>query len=1092
MSGGMASVLMLHLGTLILCSVTIVTSAFENNGHIEHYEDRIPSDFRFTTYEEMESEFQIFSHNDITGYVQLTVDIERDQLLVGARGCLFQLALQDLEILHLAEWKSDNGTRDVCIAKGQPPQYCHNFVRVLLLHKDRVFTCGTNAYKPECTWRNASYLSEVEQTINGQAKCPYNPYQNATALMTPSGDLYTATVIDITARDPVISRDLGPSQQLRTMQRNSKWLNEPNFIASYDIGEFVYFFFRETAVEFINCGKKTYSRVARVCKTDGGGRVLLEENWTTFSKARMNCSVPGDFPFYFDEIQSTFFSEKEQLLYAIFTTPSNSLAGSAVCVYNMSAFQTTFIGPFKYQENAKSAWMKHENPTPLERCPSQGSGSKRSTDTSASKLEAANMYQLMDAAVQPNTISPLYLGENERWTHIVVDFVYGKMDLYEVVFLATADGKIRKMFKVPRTNRTCLIEEIKIVPNGEPKPVKAMKISPESGAIFISTQGRVIKIPVERCSRFTDSDLCVNSMDPYCGWDSVNNTCSRAPNGNPHEVTWDQHIVSCPIVQYPVNGNWSDWSDWSPCEQVGADQAGEDCLCRHRNCDNPKPYYGGRPCSGASIEVTNCSVHGAWTPWTPWSSCSKTCGYSIKKRERYCSNPTPRHGGFGCEGRHVDSKLCAGLPACKLPPIDGKWSKWSGWSTCTAKCQGGIQTRRRTCDQPKLSRGGIPCIGNKEEMRMCNTQNCDKVVKLTPWSPWVKTNETRGGYFQQRFRFTCQAEVPERKMIKSKYSKSQARFCFNNDRGCYTPDSPLLVHHDGGWSEWVEWSTCDQDCEGGMQWRRRSCDSPPPIGRGKDCDGHETEGRQCNTHSCYGEWSCWSSFGSCSVSCGTGIKARSRTCLTPGRERKTPRGCVGSTRDMQTCEMEPCEDIQPMVGDWSVWTECTPNSVQYRHRVCGQGQLGPDCSKDVIQLQRCTYKIHVMEASLGASVAANKNFSRRVGGVYLVIVAIIAFVIGGLASVGLFMYIQRYRDQKHKDEAEVCWVSKNEINMKPVNTAESSQISLDFQNLAPLMSPNNRLSLNTFGSLKKEKMTVNEASTLKRNSMWTNLSVNEL
>lgn len=133
-----------------------------------------------------------------------------------------------------------------------------------------------------------------------------------------------------------------------------------------------------------------------------------------------------------------------------------------------------------------------------------------------------------------------------------------------------------------------------------------------------------------------------------------------------------------------------------------------------------------------------------------------------------------------------------------------------------------------------------------------------------------------------------------------------------------------------------------------------------------------------------------------------------------------------------------------------------------------------------------------MEASVGASVAANHQFSRRVGGVYLVIVAVIAFIIGGLASVGLFMYIQRYRDQKHQDEAELWGVSKNEINMKPINTAESSQISLDFQNLPPLVSPNNRLSLNTFGSLKKEKMTVNEASTLKRNSMWTNLSLNEL
>ena len=33
----------------------------------------------------------------------------------------------------------------------------------------------------------------------------------------------------------------------------------------------VYFFFREGAVEHINCGKAVFSRVARVCKNDAGG-----------------------------------------------------------------------------------------------------------------------------------------------------------------------------------------------------------------------------------------------------------------------------------------------------------------------------------------------------------------------------------------------------------------------------------------------------------------------------------------------------------------------------------------------------------------------------------------------------------------------------------------------------------------------------------------------------------------------------------------------------------------------------------------------------------------------------------------------------
>jgi len=35
---------------------------------------------------------------------------------------------------------------------------CHNFVRVLLLHDNLVFACGTNSYKPQCSWRKVSYI----------------------------------------------------------------------------------------------------------------------------------------------------------------------------------------------------------------------------------------------------------------------------------------------------------------------------------------------------------------------------------------------------------------------------------------------------------------------------------------------------------------------------------------------------------------------------------------------------------------------------------------------------------------------------------------------------------------------------------------------------------------------------------------------------------------------------------------------------------------------------------------------------------------------------------------------------------------------
>ena len=53
----------------------------------------------------------------------------------------------------------------------------------------------------------------------------------------------------------------------------------------------------------MNCGKSVFSRVARVCKNDLGGTRSLNAKWTSFLKARLNCSVPGNYPFYFDEIQ---------------------------------------------------------------------------------------------------------------------------------------------------------------------------------------------------------------------------------------------------------------------------------------------------------------------------------------------------------------------------------------------------------------------------------------------------------------------------------------------------------------------------------------------------------------------------------------------------------------------------------------------------------------------------------------------------------------------------------------------------------------------------------------------------------------------
>lgn len=74
------------------------------------------------------------------------------------------------------------------------------------------------------------------------------------------------------------------------------------------------------------------SRVARVCKNDvGGSPRVLEKQWTSFLKARLNCSVPGDSHFYFNVLQAVTGVVSlggRPVVLAVFSTPSNRSVGA--------------------------------------------------------------------------------------------------------------------------------------------------------------------------------------------------------------------------------------------------------------------------------------------------------------------------------------------------------------------------------------------------------------------------------------------------------------------------------------------------------------------------------------------------------------------------------------------------------------------------------------------------------------------------------------------------------------------------------------------------------------------------------------------
>ena len=115
--------------------------------------------------------------------------------------------MKGLNKLEKATWQASPDDMGMCQVKGQTEGDCHNFVKVLVSHRDRIFACGTHAFNPKCSWRNIQEIGRTIKAVDGRAKCPYSPHSNVTAMMTGvNGDYYISTPIDFSGNDPAIYR----------------------------------------------------------------------------------------------------------------------------------------------------------------------------------------------------------------------------------------------------------------------------------------------------------------------------------------------------------------------------------------------------------------------------------------------------------------------------------------------------------------------------------------------------------------------------------------------------------------------------------------------------------------------------------------------------------------------------------------------------------------------------------------------------------------------------------------------------------------------------------------------------------------------
>ncbi|KAM9831842.1 semaphorin-6B [Neosynchiropus ocellatus] len=509
-------------------------------------------------------------------HIQRVLQVNRT-LYIGARDDLFRVELDIVagdEMFYSKKrtWESNKNDIRICRMKGKHADECRNFMKVLLSRQGGLFVCGTNAFNPLCANYTGDTLEMVGDPVSGMARCPYDP-KHANVALFAERNLFTATVTDFLAIDAVIYRSLGDSPALRTVKHDSKWFREPYFVSAVEWGPHIYFFFREIAMEFNYLEKVVVSRVARVCKRDlGGSQRVLEKQWTSFLKARLNCSVPGDSHFYFNLLHSTspiIRMHGRDVILGVFSTPANSIPGSAVCAFDMEQLAAVFDGRFKEQKSPESIWTPvPDEVIPKPRpggCAVQGSKFNSSNSFPDEMLNFVKTHPLMDEAVPSIGQRPWIVKTMVRYqlNKIVVDTEAGPHRNRTVLFLGSSRGTILKFLIMPSqdnsiSNSNVFLEELEgfnpercAEDSPQARQLLSLSLDRASHMLLLVFPSCVVRVPVARCQLYSRCMRnCIASRDPYCGW-TRGSTCSFLRPGTrlPFEQDVEQgnvaHLGDC-------------------------------------------------------------------------------------------------------------------------------------------------------------------------------------------------------------------------------------------------------------------------------------------------------------------------------------------------------------------------------------------------------------------------------------------------------------------------------------------------------------------------------------------------------------------
>lgn len=488
------------------------------------------------------------------------------RIYVGALDFVYRL---NAENINLNSVKSENLSNtaafqpmlqyslSACRESNIPQQklnyYCRSHVRAVLPINGELYVCATGYYNPQEFYLNdglkvAAVMNNADDPTgagSGVSKCPKDPNSPYTILYVAQASprllpaIYSTLFIS-SGYDPTIYRSslrANRTSPMELYQLRSQTFSDPDvtFVASYEIDQYIYFFYREIAAEASSCGRFRYSRVARVCKNDIGGSVDPNK-FITFVKARLVCSVSGggNIPVYYNELYDVQYNATENVFYGLFRISQDDLWGSAVCRFRYTDIAKTFEqGQFLSQDTPSSPWVV----TPDQQVPKPRPSmcqTNLTTSLSPPTQIFGLLHYLMADVIQPMDGQPLYSNRDVGYSQLAVDFVQGLGRNYTVFYLFSErrpteivrvvqwmdDGNVSsKQFSVlkPFSNYTSCPNDASCLWS------MVLHRSSEKNWLYLVKDRAVFQLSTVLCSQHRLCTECV--MDPYCGWDSSSHVC---------------------------------------------------------------------------------------------------------------------------------------------------------------------------------------------------------------------------------------------------------------------------------------------------------------------------------------------------------------------------------------------------------------------------------------------------------------------------------------------------------------------------------------------------------------------------------------